>query len=184
MTKSALRSEKNSVHGSLSLLLSCRPSCELIKEIIVHHTFEHWPHQFSDWSYQPKLNIQMQVSPCSLLSPDLTKELPFLWLWDCEEFPAYRPWGIICNNIEIKPLVPRVTIIKGKGYENRLNDLFIYLISSTIRCRTDNRAWLQFKCVLADNPPSPGEVGHTTGIYVPYSFWRVVWVLLCPSRTR
>ena len=38
--------------------------------------------------------------------------------------------------------------------------------------------------VLVDNPPSPGEVGHTTGVYVPYSFRTVVYVLLCPTRTR
>ena len=43
---------------------------------------------------------------------------------------------------------------------------------------------LQFNCVLADNPPSPGEVGHTTGVYVPYSFQTVVWVLLRPTRTN
>ena len=28
------------------------------------------------------------------------------------------------------------------------------------------------------------KVGHTTGAYVPYSFWTVVWVLLPPARTR
>ena len=47
--------------------------------------------------------------------------------------------------------------------------LFIYLITSTIRCRTHNRALLQFMCVLADNPPSPEEVGHATGVYVQVS---------------
>ena len=62
--------------------------------------------------------------------------------------------------------------------------LFIYLITSTIRCRTHNRALLQFMCVLADNPPSPEEVGHTTGVYVPYSIRTVVWVLLSPTRIR
>ena len=34
-------------------------------------------------------------------------------------------------------------------------------------CGTHNGAGLQFKCVLTDNPPSPGEVGHTTRVYVP-----------------
>ena len=58
-----------------------------------------------------------------------------------------------------------------------------YLITSTIWCGTHNRVSLQFKCVLADNPLSPGEVGHTTGVYVPYSFRTVVWVLLRPTRT-
>ena len=43
---------------------------------------------------------------------------------------------------------------------------------------------LQFNCVLVDNPPSPGEVGHTTGVYVPYSFRTVVWVLLRPTTTN
>ena len=43
---------------------------------------------------------------------------------------------------------------------------------------------LQFNCILADNPPSPGEVGHTTGVYVPYSFRTLVWVLLRPTRTN
>ena len=31
--------------------------------------------------------------------------------------------------------------------------------------------------------PQPVKVGHTTGVYVPYSFWTVVWVLLRPTRT-
>ena len=31
--------------------------------------------------------------------------------------------------------------------------------------------------------PQPVEVGHTTGVYVPYSFRTVVWVLLRPTRT-
>ena len=43
---------------------------------------------------------------------------------------------------------------------------------------TQNRAGLQFKCVLTDIPPSPRKVGHTTEIYVPDSFRTVVWVLL------
>ena len=55
----------------------------------------------------------------------------------------------------------------------------IYLITSTIWCGTHSRVRL-----LADNPPSPGEVGHTTGFYVPYSVRTVVWVLLRPARTR
>ena len=62
--------------------------------------------------------------------------------------------------------------------------LFILLITSTTWCGTHNRVRLQFKCVLADNPLSPGEVGRTTGVYVPYSFRTVVWVLLRPTRTR
>ena len=60
----------------------------------------------------------------------------------------------------------------------------IYLTTSTIWCRTHNRAWLQFKCVLTDNPPSPGEADHTSGVYVPYYFRTVVWVLLRPTRTN
>ena len=31
--------------------------------------------------------------------------------------------------------------------------------------------------------PQPVKVGHTTGVYVPYSFRKVVWVLLRPTRT-
>ena len=31
--------------------------------------------------------------------------------------------------------------------------------------------------------PQPVKVGHTTGVYVPYSFRTVVWVLLRPTRT-
>ena len=38
--------------------------------------------------------------------------------------------------------------------------------------------------VLTDNPPGPGEVSYTTGVYVPCSFRTVVWVLLRPTRTR
>ena len=32
--------------------------------------------------------------------------------------------------------------------------------------------------------PSLGEIGHTTGVYVPHSFRTVVWVLLRSTRTR
>ena len=39
--------------------------------------------------------------------------------------------------------------------------------------RNTQGARLQFKCVLADNAPSPGEAGHTTWVYVPYSFQTV-----------
>ena len=38
--------------------------------------------------------------------------------------------------------------------------------------------------LFTDNPPSPGKVDLTTGVYVPYSFSTVVWVLLRPTRTR
>ena len=38
--------------------------------------------------------------------------------------------------------------------------------------------------LLTDNPPSPGKVDHTIGVYVSYSFRTVVWVLLRPTRTR
>ena len=62
--------------------------------------------------------------------------------------------------------------------------LFIYLITSTVWCGTHNRAGLQLKTVLTDNPRNPGEVGYTTGVYVPYSSRTVVWVLLRPKRTR
>ena len=61
--------------------------------------------------------------------------------------------------------------------------IFIYLITSTIWCRTHSRVGFQFKCVLTGNPTSQGEVGHTTRVYNPYSFWTVVWVLLHPTRT-
>ena len=32
--------------------------------------------------------------------------------------------------------------------------------------------------------PQPVKVGHTTGLYVPYSFRMVMWVLLRPTRTN
>ena len=31
--------------------------------------------------------------------------------------------------------------------------------------------------------PQPVKVGHTTGVYNPYSFRTIVWVLLRPTRT-
>ena len=57
-----------------------------------------------------------------------------------------------------------------------------FIITSTIWWGTQ-QSRLQFKCVLTENPPSPGKVGHTTAVYVPYSFWTMVWVLLRPTRT-
>jgi len=63
-----------------------------------------------------------------------------------------------------------------------LHNLFFYLITSTIWCGTHNRAGLQIKCVFTGNPPSPGTVDYTTGVYVPCSFRTVVYVLLRPTR--
>ena len=39
------------------------------------------------------------------------------------------------------------------------------------------------RSIPTDNPPIPGNVGYTTGVYVPYSR-AVVWVLLYPTRIR
>ena len=65
------------------------------------------------------------------------------------------------------------------------NTLFILiLITSTMWCEPHNRVGLQFKCVLKGKPPNLGEVGHTTRVYVPYSFRTVLWVFLLPIRSR
>ena len=37
--------------------------------------------------------------------------------------------------------------------------------------------------LLKDNPPKPGKVGHTTGVYVHYYFQTMVWVILRSART-
>ena len=42
--------------------------------------------------------------------------------------------------------------------------------------------WTQ-ACPEACPIQQPVKVGHTTGVYVPYSFRKVVWVLLRPART-
>ena len=39
------------------------------------------------------------------------------------------------------------------------------------------------RSLLTNNPPRQGKVGHTRGVYVPYSFRTVVWVLLSPTIT-
>ena len=36
---------------------------------------------------------------------------------------------------------------------------------------------LLLRSLLTNNPPSPGKVGHTTRVDVPYSFRTVAWVL-------
>ena len=46
-------------------------------------------------------------------------------------------------------------------------------------CRTRNRAGLQFKCVVTDNPPRPGEVDHTTEVYV-FAHW--CWFFYVPQE--
>ena len=39
------------------------------------------------------------------------------------------------------------------------------------------------RSLLTNNPPRQGKVGHTTRVYVQYSFRTMVWVLLRPTRT-
>ena len=47
------------------------------------------------------------------------------------------------------------------------------------------RISLYFKrSLLIDNPPSPGKVGHNTGVYVPCSFRSMVWVLLLSKALK
>ena len=46
------------------------------------------------------------------------------------------------------------------------------------------RTLRSLRSILTDNPPSPGKVGYTTGVYVPNSFRTMVWVLLCTTRNR
>ena len=47
------------------------------------------------------------------------------------------------------------------------------------------RISLYFKrSVLIDNPPNPGKVGHTTGVYVPCTFCSMVWVLLLSKALK
>ena len=46
-------------------------------------------------------------------------------------------------------------------------------------CRTHNRAGLQFKSVVTDNPPRPGEVDHTTEVYV-FAHW--CWFFYVPQE--
>ena len=63
--------------------------------------------------------------------------------------------------------------------------LFIYLFNHfhhMVQNTQQSGPGLQFKCVFTDNPTSTGEVGLTTGVYVPYSFRTVVLVLLHPPR--
>ena len=56
------------------------------------------------------------------------------------------------------------TLSHGKCIKKK----FIYLlITSTIWSGTHNREEIQFKWVLTDNPPSPGEVDHNTRDHVP-----------------
>ena len=87
-------------------------------------------------------------------------------------------WGQRHASVTVKSLAYNVPVF------HLLFKIFIYfLITSTIWCGTHNVVGLQFKCVLTDNPPIPGEVVHTTRVFVPYSFRSVVWVLLRPTRT-
>ena len=47
---------------------------------------------------------------------------------------------------------------------------YIYFIITSTIWWGAQQSRLQFKCVLTENPPSPGKVGHTTAVYVPTLF--------------
>ena len=64
------------------------------------------------------------------------------------------------------------------------NESRLFTVSHHDTRRRIKRLSLYFnkRSLLTDNPPIPERVGHTTGVYVPYSFRTVVWVLLRPTR--
>ena len=67
--------------------------------------------------------------------------------------------------------------------------LFIYLFTSFSGHRPAQRecgrAGLRSHASCHPYPtPQPVKVGHTTGVYNPYSFRIVMWVLLRPTRTN
>ena len=63
--------------------------------------------------------------------------------------------------------------------------LFIYQLFWTQACPEEcARTGLRSHARCHPYPiPQPANVGHTTGVYDPYSFRIVVWVLLRPTRT-
>ena len=67
----------------------------------------------------------------------------------------------------------------------QLSYLFYLITSTKIYGVEHTTKWGSSLSVLTYNPPcSPGEVDDTTGVYIPYSFQTVVWVLLRPTRTN
>ena len=64
------------------------------------------------------------------------------------------------------------------------NESRLFTVSHHDTRRRIKRLSLYFnkRSLLTDNPPIPERVSHTTGVYVPYSFRTVVWVLLSPTR--
>ena len=67
--------------------------------------------------------------------------------------------------------------------------LFIYLFTSFSGHRPAQRecARTGLRSHARCHPypiPQPVKVGHTTGVYDPYSFRKVMWVLLRPTRTK
>ena len=62
----------------------------------------------------------------------------------------------------------------------------IYTMSDRwpLHLKEDHEVISILRSLLTDNSPKPGKVGQTTGVFVPYPFRIMVWVLLRPTRTR
>ena len=90
-----------------------------------------------------------------------------------EIFWCYYRWFITSLALEnIRKNAIHFKLFWYKIFVHRKSELLNVLVDSFLRS------------LLTDNSPSPGKVVHTTGVYVPCSFWTVLWVFLRPTRTR
>ena len=109
----------------------------------------------------------------------------------CDEW--FAAWQFLKKWLLIEDFL---TIKEGRshGWEDNRSALYFILIMWTVSLNvaiqrshwqlpwsiyeltvpTQPMMWMMW-CVMVD---------HTTGVYVPYTFWTVGWVLLCPTRTR
>ena len=120
------------------------------------------------------LQIVMYLCRCrSILCSLLGTEWIDFWkmgtngLWYVSTVASSLPFRYWLKRLPANTIAKQCFSIWAYWLSTELNDLdanatgcpscSIYLTTSTIWCGRHNRAGLQFKCVLTDNPPSPGE---------------------------
>ena len=148
-------------------------------------------------------SLQMRSTSTALLGSSSVLTLCSFWL--CGKICTLSPLDasydaceandIALSNASLRKPVVSIKVALIPAQTVKMHKNFVHLKYSFILLPAHGPAQMEWArtgligpkvpCKVSSLYPilQPVKVGHTTGLYIPYSFRTVVWVLLRPTRT-